>query len=291
MINLRSLSLSVFAASLAVHVAVGNDAADDANDASGIGSTAQRRMTVDCTEYQHTFEMPFSGGAVVMDYVVTGDTFRARLTRQGTGWVGLAVPEDPNCMLCMKNSDAVIGVPGGSVLKYDLEAYKLDGVVPMEESRQTLEETSVVETDGTTVVTFVKKLVEDGENGINGNGPNTFLWAMGPEGLREELAYHILKGKFQLDLTPCDAGTTDVSSESEPPTAAVPVSVPTSASDETPSGPNTDSPTSSIEDSDANMTGDVTGDNSVTSGGTVSRNIKTGASAMLLLLISLIWMF
>ena len=293
MINLRSLSFSVFAASLAV--AVGNDAADDANDASGISSTTQRRAAVDCTDYQHTFEMPFSGGAVVMDYVVTGDTFRARLTRQGTGWVGLAVPEDPNCMLCMKNSDAVIGVPGGSVLKYDLEAYKLDGVVPMEETRQTLEETSVVETDGTTVVTFVKKLVEDGENGINGNGPNTFLWAMGPEGLREELAYHILKGKFQLDLTPCDAGATDVSLESEPPTAAVanmPVSVPTSASNEaTPSGSNTDSPTASIEDSDADMTGDLTGDNLATSGGAVSRNIKTGASAMLLLLMSLIWMF
>lgn len=293
MINLRALSLSVFAASLAV--AVGNDAADDANDASGISSTTQRRAAVDCTDYQHTFEMPFSGGAVVMDYVVTGDAFRARLTRQGTGWVGLAVPEDPNCMLCMKNSDAVIGVPGGSVLKYDLEAYKLDGVVPMEETRQTLEETSVVETDGTTVVTFVKKLVEDGENGINGNGPNTFLWAMGPEGLREELAYHILKGKFQLDLTPCDAGATDVSLESEPPTAAVanmPVSVPTSASNEaTPSGSNTDSPTASIEDSDADMTGDLTGDNLATSGGAVSRNIKTGASAMLLLLMSLIWMF
>lgn len=276
MLVLRALSISVFAASLAA--AVGN-----ANDASG--SLAQRRTAVDCTEYQHTLEMPFSGGAVVMDYVVAGDTFRARLTRQGTGWVGLAVPEDPNCMLCMKNSDAVIGVPGGSVLKYDLEAYSLAGVVQMQESRQTLEETSVVERDGTTIVTFVKKLVEDGENGINGNGPNTFLWAMGPEGLREELAYHTLKGKFQLDLTPCDASATDISSEAESPTAAIPVSAPTSASDQTPSGSNTDSPpTTSIEDSDADMTGDPTGDDSVTSDGAVSRNIKTGASAMLLLL-------
>ena len=191
----------------------------------------------------------------------------------------------------MKNSDAVIGVPGGSVLKYDLEAYRLDGVVPMQESRQTLEETSVMEIDGTTVVTFVKKLVEVGENGINGNGPNTFLWAMGPEGLREELAYHTLKGKFQLDLTPCDASATDISSESESPTAAMPVQAPPapSASDQTPSGSNTDSPTTSIEDSDADMTGDLVGDESVTSDGAGSRNnIKTGASsAMLLLLLSL----
>lgn len=291
MLILRALSISVLAASLAA--AVGNDAADDANDASDIGSRslAQRRMAVDCTEYQHTFEMPFSGGAVVMDYVVAGDTFRARLTRQGVGWVALAVPEDSNCMLCMKNSDAVIGVPGGSVLKYDLEAYRLDGVVPMQESRQTLEETSVMEIDGTTVVTFVKKLVEVGENGINGNGPNTFLWAMGPEGLREELAYHTLKGKFQLDLTPCDASATDISSESESPTAAMPVQAPPapSASDQTPSGSNTDSPTTSIEDSDADMTGDLVGDESVTSDGAGSRNnIKTGASsaAMLLLLLT-----
>ena len=184
----------------------------------------QRRSAVDCTEYQHTFEMPFSGGAVVMDYVVSDDTFRARLTRQGTGWVGLAVPEDPNCMNCMKNSDAVIGVPGGvpggSVLKYDLESYMVDGVVPMEASMQTLLETSVEENEFFTVVTFAKKLKEDGENGINGNGPNTFLWAMGPEGLRGQLAYHTLKGKFQLDLTPCDVAT--ISPEAESPAAVAP---------------------------------------------------------------------
>ena len=110
-------------------------AANVANMPQSPTNGVQRRSAVDCTEYQHTFEMPFTSGAVVMDYVVSDDTFRARLTRQGTGWLGLAVPEDPNCMLCMKNSDAVIGVPGGSVLKYDLEAYRVDGVVAMEASR------------------------------------------------------------------------------------------------------------------------------------------------------------
>ena len=213
--------ISAFAVATGTFAAAANVAnADMPQSTNGVTGQAQRRSVVDCTEYQHTFEMPFSGGAVVMDYVVSDDAFRARLTRQGTGWVGLAVPEDPNCMLCMKNSDAVIGVPGGSVLKYDLEAYKVDGVVAMEASRQTLEETSVVEADGTTVVTFVKKLNEDGENSINGNGPNTFLWAMGPEGLRGELAYHTLKGKFQLDLTPCDVATT--SPEAESPAAVAP---------------------------------------------------------------------
>ena len=79
---------------------------------------------------------------------------------------------------------------------------------------QTLLETSVEENEFFTVVTFAKKLKEDGENGINGNGPNTFLWAMGPEGLRGQLAYHTLKGKFQLDLTPCDVATTSPEAES-----------------------------------------------------------------------------
>ena len=213
MSHLRMRALVAFVSAFAVttgtfaaaanHVANANANAIADVPQSTNGVHVQRRSAVDCSEYQHTFEMPFSSGAVVMDYVVSDDTFRARLTRQGTGWVGLAVPEDPNCMLCMKNSDAVIGVPGGSVLKYDLEAYKADGVVAMEASRQTLEETSVVEADGATVVTFAKKLREDGENSIN-VGPNTFLWAMGPEGVRGELAYHTLKGKFQLDLTPCD---------------------------------------------------------------------------------------
>ena len=207
-----AVTTGTFAA--AANVANANANADMPQSTNGV----QRRSAVDCTEYQHTFEMPFSGGAVVMDYVVSDDTFRARLTRQGTGWVGLAVPEDPNCMNCMKNSDAVIGVPGGvpggSVLKYDLESYMVDGVVPMEASMQTLLETSVEENEFFTVVTFAKKLKEDGENGINGNGPNTFLWAMGPEGLRGQLAYHTLKGKFQLDLTPCDVATTSPEAES-----------------------------------------------------------------------------
>ena len=229
MSHLRMRALVAFVSAFAVttgtfaaaanHVANANANAIADVPQSTNGVHVQRRSAVDCSEYQHTFEMPFSSGAVVMDYVVSDDTFRARLTRQGTGWVGLAVPEDPNCMLCMKNSDAVIGVPGGSVLKYDLEAYKADGVVAMEASRQTLEETSVVEADGATVVTFAKKLREDGENSIN-VGPNTFLWAMGPEGVRGELAYHTLKGKFQLDLTPCDITTT--SPEAESPAAVVP---------------------------------------------------------------------
>jgi len=140
-----------------------------------------------------------------MDYVVTADgMLKAKLTRQGKGWVGMAVPSDPNCQICMSGSDAIIGVPGenASVLKYDLNAYKLADVIPMEDTRQTLMDTSIAEVDGTTVVTFTKLLVEEGENPIDGNGPNTFLYAMGPEG-GTELAYHTLKGKYQLDLSPC----------------------------------------------------------------------------------------
>ena len=216
--------VSAFAVTTGTFAAAANVANANANANADMPQSTNGVSAVDCTEYQHTFEMPFSGGAVVMDYVVSDDTFRARLTRQGTGWVGLAVPEDPNCMLCMKNSDAVIGVPGGvpggSVLKYDLESYMVNGVVPMEASMQTLLETSVEENEFFTVVTFAKKLKEDGENGINGNGPNTFLWAMGPEGLRGQLAYHTLKGKFQLDLTPCDVATT--SPEAESPAAVAP---------------------------------------------------------------------
>uniref|UniRef100_A0A7S0FQK1 DOMON domain-containing protein n=1 Tax=Minutocellus polymorphus TaxID=265543 RepID=A0A7S0FQK1_9STRA len=266
---------------------VANANADMPPSTTGVTGQAQRRSAVDCTEYQHTFEMPFSGGSVVMDYVISDDTLRARLTRQGTGWVGLAVPEDPNCMLCMKNSDAVIGVPGGSVLKYDLAAYKVDGVVAMEESRQTLEETSVVEIDGTTTVTFVKKLEEEGENAINGNGPNTFLWAMGPEGFRGELAYHTLKGKFQLDLTPCDIATT-TSSETESPTVVVPtmpVSAPTSTSEATVSNGITDSPTISVDNiSDATAGG---GDPVTSAAGTTTGvlSITAMATAMLALLL------
>ena len=48
----------------------------------------------------------------------------------------MAVPSDPNCRVPHVGSEnAIIGVPGenASVLKYDLNAYKLTGVIPMEE--------------------------------------------------------------------------------------------------------------------------------------------------------------
>lgn len=134
----------------------------------------------------------------------------------------------------------------------------------------------------------MKKLKEEGENGINGNGPNTFLWAMGPEGLREELAQHTLKGKFLLDLAPCDAAGTSAVVPNMPASAPTAVHV----LEESPSGATTDTsrPTNGISiEANPEMMGESKGYSSVTSGATrmSSSSIKVRAllamSAMLLL--------
>ena len=193
-------------------------------------TAALSEASVDCSEYQHSMEMPFSGGAVVLDYTVTNGTLSAKLTRQGSGWVAIGFPEDPSCQVCMKGTNAIIGVPGDepSVLKYDLTGYKTELVVPMEEARQTLSNATVVQDDDKVVVTFVKLLEEDGENMINGNGPNTFLWAMGQEGATS-LGYHSLKRKFSLDLSPCVESTIDAEGASSAPIAVAGSAAPSSA--------------------------------------------------------------
>jgi len=94
------------------------------------------------------------------------------------GWVGLGF--SPNGQML---GQAVIGIHGGSVLKYDLVGYQ----TPQQSSKQTIRDASINEVDGKTVMTFTKLLVEEGEVTIKTEGNNHFLHAWGDG---SELAYH-----------------------------------------------------------------------------------------------------
>ena len=94
------------------------------------------------------------------------------------GWVGLGF--SPNGQML---GQAVIGIHGGSVLKYDLVGYQ----TPQQSSKQTIRDASINEVDGKTVMTFTKLLVEEGEVPIKTEGNNHFLHALGDG---SELAYH-----------------------------------------------------------------------------------------------------
>jgi hypothetical protein len=65
---------------------------------------------------------------------------------------------------------------------------------------QTLENGSIVQTSGSTVMRF-DKLLSDGENAsIDGNGEVVFIWAIGRS---NALGYHTRRGAFRLVLEEC----------------------------------------------------------------------------------------
>lgn len=117
------------------------------------------------------------------------------------GWVAVAISLDG----MMIGSDAIIGEPSTkSVLKYNLNGKAANLVDAMDTARQTLEDTSIVEDKGTTIMTFTKRLVEPGEIPITSRGKNMFLHARGDD---TTIGYHSVRGTFTLDFATTDPPT------------------------------------------------------------------------------------
>jgi len=88
---------------------------------------------------------------------------------------------------------AIVSEPG----KYKLGGKYDDGILPMDENKQTLSDATIEVVDGQTIMTFTKMLKEEGEIEIS-TGDNIFLWA---HGLDTESTYHgNNKSSFHLDL-------------------------------------------------------------------------------------------
>jgi cytochrome b561 len=123
------------------------------------------------------------------------DTITVVYTVPTAAWAGIAFSGNGGFMI---GSEAVIGLPDAeTVLKYNLNAQNPDGVVPFDEAQQTLIETSVIQDDVSTVLTFTKILAEDGEIPI-AIGENTFLGAWG---ISNDLGFHSARQPFNIDLT------------------------------------------------------------------------------------------
>ena len=117
------------------------------------------------------------------------------------GWVGLAISSNG----MMIGSDAIIGEPSTkSVLKYDLNGKGANLVNAMDETKQTLEDTTLFEDKGTTTMIFTKRLVEPDETSIDPSGRNIFLHARGDD---RTVGYHSSRGFFVLDFTATNAPT------------------------------------------------------------------------------------
>eukprot|EP00578_Thalassiosira_sp_NH16_P006910 CAMPEP_0181118094 /NCGR_PEP_ID=MMETSP1071-20121207/22887_1 /TAXON_ID=35127 /ORGANISM="Thalassiosira sp., Strain NH16" /LENGTH=273 /DNA_ID=CAMNT_0023202555 /DNA_START=146 /DNA_END=967 /DNA_ORIENTATION=+ len=123
----------------------------------------------------------------------------ARMEYEGDQWVGLGISADGK----MVPSRAIIGLPDdNSVRKYALNGMSPDLVVPAEEDRQTLMDTSIVQSDGMTTMSFARMLVEEDEIEIKASGENIFIYARGSA--NSPLAYHgggdEHRGVFRVDF-------------------------------------------------------------------------------------------
>ena len=124
----------------------------------------------------------------------------ARITFAGIGWVGWGIPTSAAGQ--MIGSDAVIGLPDlpnspTNPGKYSLNAKGLAGVVL--DPVQDLIDSSVVQTEEDTTMTFTYILNQRGSNPVDvDGGMNTFIWAYG---FSNTLGYHRNRGSFETDFS------------------------------------------------------------------------------------------
>mmetsp|Transcript_19038 Transcript_19038/g.39999 ORF Transcript_19038/g.39999 Transcript_19038/m.39999 type:complete len:1020 (-) Transcript_19038:129-3188(-) len=147
--------------------------------------------------------------------------FCARIEYDGLGWLALGVSRDGQ----MIGSEAIIGLPDeGTVLKYTLGGKTDELVTPMEESKQTLQNTLIGQENGRTVMEFTKLLVEDGEIPIQESGINYFLHA---KGFDNALGYHLTRWSFEIEFQPSPLEQASMEFPTSEPTTWMPTIWPT----------------------------------------------------------------
>ncbi|KAL7472063.1 hypothetical protein ACHAXS_012395 [Conticribra weissflogii] len=147
--------------------------------------------------------------------------FCARLEYDGLGWLALGVSTDGQ----MIGSEAIIGLPDeGTVLKYNLGGKTDELVAPMEETKQTLQNTLIGQENGRTVMEFAKLLVEDNEIPILESGVNYFLHA---KGFDNALGYHLTRWSFEIDFQPSPLEQASMEFPTLEPTTWMPTAWPT----------------------------------------------------------------
>mmetsp|Transcript_22079 Transcript_22079/g.33568 ORF Transcript_22079/g.33568 Transcript_22079/m.33568 type:complete len:300 (+) Transcript_22079:205-1104(+) len=133
-----------------------------------------------------------SGESITLDYAIvlspvseSLSLFCARITRNLEGFIGFGISPTGK----MDGGELVIGLPEedgtGTVRKYS--ATGRSKPKEMDELKQTLMSTSIVQRGGNTVMEFTKYMVEPGEHPILATGDNTFIYALGNS---KDLAYH-----------------------------------------------------------------------------------------------------
>jgi hypothetical protein len=136
---------------------------------------------------------------LTLHYDVVGDNLCIRLEYDNEGWIGLGFSSSYGKMV---GSTAVIGIPDVKEGTTNPAYYALDGMVesmitPLPESQQqTLQEATILQDQGLTVLTFAKSLIDDDHIGM---GENTFIFAAANY---NQFGYHDKRGSVTLYLSP-----------------------------------------------------------------------------------------
>jgi hypothetical protein len=131
----------------------------------------------------------------------------------GTGWVAWGYSTGG----AMVPGFGVLGVANSAPTKISMRSKSIDGIVSLDGTKQTLKGT--FKQNGThSILTFSKRLIEEQELAINGEGTNAFLFAWGNN---NTFGYHGPSNKmaFIYGLKPCVEGP-PTSSGANPPVAA-----------------------------------------------------------------------
>jgi len=159
----------------------------------------------DDPSYSHSLKIT-SNVHFFWELIDDNTSLKAALKYNGVGWLGFGVTTPSGSMI---GADAIIGNPDlafenkMSVLKYDIDSMSIEGIVPMQESMQTLKNAFVTQDWNSTVLEFTKKLKEDGEHEILTASPNRFIWAVGESNAFNQKLW----GYFDLDLSNCNDDT------------------------------------------------------------------------------------
>jgi len=192
---------------------------DNPNDKSEEANEPEHDIQ-SCLKFKNRLQL---SPQLTMDYVVKqydnkddsdhpDGIMSAQITYEGLGWIGFGVTVASGAMI---PGEVIIGLPDeplgvNNPGKYVLNGRGQSAVELLPESSQTLINSTISQTDTTTILTFHKHLVEPGEMPINGNGLTTFIWA---HGTGNELAGHVDRGAFNLTLHPCNGNLTTQSQE------------------------------------------------------------------------------
>jgi len=171
---------------------------DLATDADAVSEPTESSCSSDDSSYEHSLKLSED----VKFYWTSDNTvLKGSLRYDGVGWLGFGISDGS-----IVGSDAIIGKPDlefedkKSVMKYDIDSDKLSGIVPMEDTMQTLKDASITQDGSKTVLEFTKILKEDTELEIKAEGDNSFVWAVGDTNTVGQEKWNT----FALDLSNCD---------------------------------------------------------------------------------------